>query len=120
MAKTHSSHSQDDDSEEGWAGEAAGQAAQQGAGRLGHGLADAPQGAAGGPSLSVGGRAPAFAVESASARWRGLGEGEEARRRPVVIVDVGASLVAAKAFGYLHCTKKAPTLPPRSNGQKSS
>src|SRR5215468_3171389 len=48
-------------------------------------------------------------------RWRGAGlalpEEEEARRRPVVIVDMGASLVAAKAFGYLHCTKKAPPLP---------
>src|SRR5262245_7592658 len=39
-------------------------------------------------------------------RWRGaglvLGEEEVARRRPVVIVDMGASLVAAKAFSYLH------------------
>src|SRR5262249_12598158 len=34
--------------------------------RLGHGLVDAPQGAAGGPSLFVGEAAPAFAVESAS------------------------------------------------------
>src|SRR4051812_42321458 len=48
---------------------------------------------------------------SRRARWRGLGEGEEARRGPVVVVGMGASLVAAKAVGYLHCTTKAPPLP---------
>src|SRR3954447_10544697 len=43
--------------------------------------------------------------------WRLLWDEGAQRRRPVVIVDMGASLVAAKAFSYLHCTKKAPPLP---------